>query len=95
MHVWAILIKFIFEFEKKNDTLKQNSSPILHNYTIVFEKDTDTFQSFTIKKMDKLFGKTVKLNFNGLTDINSLCSIYINKDAKKDRPNSCENYQTS
>ena len=29
------------------------------------------------------FGKTVNLNFNGLTGVNSLRSIYLNKDAKK------------
>jgi len=30
-----------------------------------------------------IFGKTVNLNFNGLTGVNSLSSIYFNKDAKK------------
>ena len=29
------------------------------------------------------FGKTVNLNFNGLTGVNSLCSIYFKKDAKE------------
>ena len=31
----------------------------------------------------KHFGKTVNLSFNGLTDVNSLCSIYFTKDAQK------------
>ena len=31
----------------------------------------------------KILDKTVNLNFNGLTGVNSLCSIYFNKDANK------------
>ena len=37
------------------------------------------------------FGKTVNLNYNGLTGVNSLCLIYFNKDPL----NISENCQTS
>ena len=36
------------------------------------------------------FGKTVNLNFNGLNGVNSLCSIYFTKDAKKNPSNTSE-----
>ena len=38
----------------------------------------------------------MNLNVNGLTGINSLCSIYFDKDAKeKDPSNLSKNYQTA
>ena len=41
------------------------------------------------------FGKTVNLHFNVLKGVISLCSIYFDKDAKKeDPPNLSENCQT-
>ena len=38
------------------------------------------------------FGNTVHLRFNGLTGVNSLCSIYLTEDAKKVPPSLSANF---
>ena len=85
---------FNFSFHHLTQLFRKNRF-FLH-FVQAIPKGTDTFQSLIIKNWITYksfffykchflnnFGKTVNPSFNGLTGVNSICSIYFTEDAKK------------
>ena len=76
-HILTFLVKYIQGVPKGMDTFQPFKLENWITYELFFHINKNRIKCHFLNNS----GKTLNLNFIGLTGVNSLCTIYFNKDA--------------